>query len=212
MSDTGSDIVPTDDDTDVDLAALEAADAVEYEQAAKRWPPWTAGVLEGMRTVPSLARVSERVGISRRQVQRLAKRDATFAAALQEARDVALDSLEEVALMRARTGQPVKKTVTKKVTEDGKEKSVETTVTEESHLSDVLLIFYLKRWRPEYRDTFNVRHGGVDGGPVQVEVYRDPSRERLLALARLAQELELPQGVDPIIDGTTSNGNGNGVE
>jgi len=38
--------------------------------------------------------------------------------------------------------------------EDVRERLVETTVTEENHISDIVAMFMLKRWRPEYRDSY----------------------------------------------------------
>jgi hypothetical protein len=53
-----------------------------------------------------------------------------------------------------------------------------------------------------YRETVDHRHGGHDGGPVQVEVYRQPSPERIAALAALWAE---EQGfVHPDVDGTVN--------
>ncbi len=115
--------------------------------------------------MPSIRRAAEAVGISRVTVHRLQKKDEQFALALHDAREDALDTLEEVMLMRARTGQPITKTVTRTFPDGSKEE----TVTKDSHLSDTLGMFYLKRWRPEYRDSYRTEVTGPGGGPLQIE-------------------------------------------
>jgi hypothetical protein len=37
------------------------------------------------------------------------------------------------------------------------------TVTKEMHISDTLLMFYLKRWRPEYRESFRAERRTISG-------------------------------------------------
>lgn len=190
----------TDTSTDIDVIDDDVDDT-------EGWPPWAPGFIESMRQIPSLARSAKVVGINRRTVFRWMKREESFARAVAEAREEALDSLEEIALLRGRTGQPTKKTVTRSYKmRDGKGDLVdvtETTVTDEAHISDNLLMFYLKRWRPAYRDTFDVKHSG--DARVRVEVYRMPDQERLHALARLARELEpLPEDVPAVIEGRSS--------
>lgn len=142
-----------------------------------------------MRSVPSLARAAKTVGVARTTLQRLVHRDEAFKLAIHDAREEALDTLEEVMLLRARQGQPTKKTVTKTYP-DGKGGMVtETTVTDESHLSDTLGMFYLKRWRPEYRESYRVEQSGPNGGPIQIEGTLDAAVERFRAeVVRLAVE------------------------
>ena len=86
------------------------------------------------------------------------QRNEAFAVAVYEAREEALDTLEHVVYLRATTGTPMRKTVTE-TTSDGKTK---TTVTEEQHVSDTLAMLYLKRWRPEYRESYGIELTGKD--------------------------------------------------
>lgn len=154
------------------------------------WPPWSTTALEAMRLRPSLSRAAEQAGVHRRTLQRLVQHNEEFAVAFADARNAGLDRLEEVCLLRGTNGQPVKRTVTKTYKDKEGRDVTETTVYEEAHLSDILLMFYLKRWRPEYRDTTRLEHTGASGGPVKVEVYRQPDRQRALELAKIALELE----------------------
>lgn len=157
----------------------------DIDRGDRPWPVWAEGVLESMRSVPSLARAAKNAGIARSTVQRFQVADADFATAMDEARAEALDTLEEVMLLRARQGQPIRKVVTK-VAADG---ATETITTEESHISDVLGMFYLKRWRPEYRETFKVETTGAGGGPIQVEGVMNIGVGRFRAeVVRLAAE------------------------
>lgn len=108
--------------------------------------------LVAMGQVPSIARCAERVGVDRSTVHRAMQRHEEFAVAVHEAREGALDTLEHVIYLRATAGTPTRKTVTE-TTSEGKTK---TTVTEEQHVSDTLAMFYLRRWRPEYRDNYSI--------------------------------------------------------
>ncbi len=124
-----------------------------------------------MRLRPAIARAAERAGVGRRTVQRWMQRDEEFALAVDEARQDALDTIEHLVYLRATTGTPKRKVVTRTLA-DGR---AETTVTEEMHISDTLAMFYLKRWRPEYRENFGVQR--TDG----VLHHRDraPARDNL---------------------------------
>jgi hypothetical protein len=95
------------------------------------------------------------------------------------------DGLEEVLFIRATEGQARTKTVTKTFA-DG---TVETTVTEEQHISDVVAMFLLKRWRPEYRESYRVEGSAPGGGPLQTGANLDAAVEHFRAeVLRLAGE------------------------
>lgn len=163
------------------------------------WPHWAKGYLEARKNYPDLHSAAEAAGVHRTTVWRLTQRDPEFAEADRAVHDEHLDRLERIIYSRATAGTPVKKTVTR-TTADG---SVETTVTEERHISDTLAMFYLKRWRPEYREAYRVEASGPGGGPVQIEAGpRERSVERIEGLLRLALEL----GVAPVVEGRLANG------
>lgn len=163
---------------------------VKDEEPTDSWPVWAPAVVEAMRSVPSISRAAKTVEVDRRTIQRLIQRNETFALAISDARDDALDTLEEVMLLRARQGQPTKKTVTKKyIDPKTSTEVVETTVTEDTHISDVIAMFYLKRWRPEYRESYRVENTGPGGGPIQIEGNLNVAVERFRAeVVRLATD------------------------
>jgi hypothetical protein len=42
-------------------------------------------------------------------------------------------------------------------------------------------MFYLKRWRPEYRENYRVEHTGAKGGPIRIDTEQiDREIQRLL--------------------------------
>lgn len=130
------------------------------------WPAWAPGVLAALRHSPNVSAAAKTCDVARSTINRLVQRDEAFAIAAHDAREEALDSLEDVILERAREGQQTVKVVTRTAA-DG---SIETTVTEESHISDTLAMFFLKRWRPEYRESYRIENTGPGGGPIQIEI------------------------------------------
>jgi hypothetical protein len=158
------------------------------------WPHWAAGALESLRMSPSISAAGRTIGISRVTIHRLMQKDEAFALAVHDAREEALDTLEEVILARARQGQPVEKIVTK-TDADG---NVETTITHENHISDTLAMFFLKRWRPEYRESYRIEQSGPGGGPIQIEVEGrlndavERFQSEVVRLAAIAAEDETP--------------------
>jgi hypothetical protein len=146
----------------------EHADSEEVPVDTSDWPVWGKGAVEAMRTVPSLARAAKACGVHRVTLHRRIQHSESFALAIDQARQEALDTLEETIVLRARTGQPIRKTVVKNLP-DG---TSETTTTEEQHISDTLAMFYLKRWRPEYRENYRIEHTGANGGPIRIDQER----------------------------------------
>jgi hypothetical protein len=144
---------------------------------------WYETFLEALRVVPVVKYACQEAGIPRSTAYEARQRDEDFALAWTDAIEDGIDGLEEVAHQRARAGQPMKKTVTKTYP-DG---SVETTVTDELHINDSLLMFVLKRHRPEYRESFRVERTGPERGSIRDERKIEGAKARLFAeLDRLA--------------------------
>jgi hypothetical protein len=159
------------------------------------WPrPWMRGVLAAMQDIPSIARAAEKVGVDRTTVHRGMQQHEEFALAVSAARDQALDNLEATLYLRATAGQQVTKTVTRY---NNQGDVVEETVTDERHVSDTLGMFYLKRWRPEYRESFKIEQTGAGGGPIQIEYAEKQAEDfddRLAAVERRLAE----QAAEPV--------------
>lgn len=156
--------------------SAEDADDPEFVPVeARPWPRiWMGPFLHAMATMPAISQAALRVGVDRGTVHRAMQRHEEFALAVDAQRNVALDALESALYLRATIGTPVVKTV-RKSDRDGN--LVEETVTEDRHISDVLGIFYLKRWRPEYRDSFRVESTGANGGAIQVSVVEEAAAD-----------------------------------
>lgn len=173
---------------------LETTTALE----AGEWDAsWKGPFLDALSLMPNVSAASRTAGVGRRTVYDARVADEDFAKAWLEAIDVGVELLERIAHTRAAVGEPRKLTRRTVKTVDGK--VVEETVVEEEsvEVSNTLLIFLLKAHRPMmYRERVDHRITGADGqGPVRVEVYREPTRDRMVELAQLAVELELPSGV-----------------
>ncbi len=137
----------------------------EGQQATpERGKLWKPAFLEALSLIPNVRHACEAAGISRSEVYRERQRDEIFALAWADAMDHALDIMERVAHQRATAGQQMKKVVTRTLA-DGSQEITETT---ESAISDSLLMFMLKRWRPEFRESFKIT--GPSGGPVEHRV------------------------------------------
>lgn len=126
------------------------------------WPQWAPHYLRVYAKTCSATRAAEGAGISRVTAWRLIQRDETFALAVHDAREQALDLLEEVAYAAGTHGLPK---VTEKHFPDG---TVERTETVE--LNHILLMFVLKRYRPEFRESYRIEQTGPGGGPIKVEI------------------------------------------
>lgn len=206
------------------MSALEkpgTPDAVDEEVRAaaltkRPWPqPWMRAFLVAMTTMPNVAAACRVAGISRNRPYEWAKQDPEFRAAWDEAREIGVDLLERIAHQRATVGEE-RRTVRRREKRDasGKVIEVEEIVEEFVHVSDGILQTLLKAYRPEkFRERVDHRHSGTgeDGAIVVDEIERRPTRERILGLIKLANELEVPA----VIDGTAErieNGHGPGGE
>lgn len=138
----------------------------------KKREPWKPKFIAALRTVPNVRAACEAADIDRSLAYQQRQRDEAFALAWHDALEEGLDAMERIAHVRATAGQRMTKTktVTRKLASGDVE---ETTTTEhENHISDILLMFLLKRYRPEFRESFRVENTGPDGGPMQHEVTR----------------------------------------
>jgi hypothetical protein len=171
-------------------------DAARLQPLTEReWPrPWMRPYLEALANIPNLSAAARAAGVARTYPYQVAKGDPDFAAAIREAKEIGVDLLERIALRRATQGE--KRTIVRtreKRDETGKVVESETITEETLHVSDSLLTTLLKAHRPElYRERYDVRHTADDFGAPAVldEIYRKPTRERMVGLARLAAELE----------------------
>jgi hypothetical protein len=129
----------------------------------------------------SLAGAAKAVGVHRATVHRLASRDAEFAAALDDARESSLD-LIEAKMVEAETKGIPEETVTERVYPDG---TKETITKRGNTFVPTAGFFMLKRWRPEYRDSYRAEISGPEAGPVRIESIDVIDRQ----IAELAAEL-----------------------
>ena len=159
----------------------EPAIQAETTEKGEDWPVWAEPLLTRVRRSFSVSRACEEVSIGRATVYRLRARDETFAVALDDAREEALDLLEERLHQAANTGIPVVVETTKTF----KDGTVEKTVRKGFEFHPTAAMFMLKRWRPEYRDSYRVETTGADGGPIQVESIDRIDRQ----IAELSAEL-----------------------
>jgi hypothetical protein len=130
---------------------------------------WQAVFLEEIEKNVVVGLACKRAGVSEATVSREKQRNQQFAVAYHETRESGLDALEAVLRMRATSGQPMRKRVTK-FDKDGNVREV--TETEELHVSDTLGMFLLKRYRPEFRESYRVESSRSER-PVRDEVRVD---------------------------------------
>lgn len=125
-------------------------------------------------------------GINRITYYRELARDEEFVKLAEAAKQEAVDIAEAELRRRATVGTPTVKTVRKM---DAAGVIIEETVTETTYISTAALIAYLRANHPAYREGLRVEHTGGDGGPVQIQVERERTPERLEALLAVALEL-----------------------
>lgn len=150
-------------------------------------PDWYAPFLSALRTTPIVRTAAAAAHVGRTTVYDARQRDESFALRWAEAVAEGVETLEQVAFARGRDGQPVTRTVTK----TDKDGNVETTVYEERHISDTVLLRVLSRYKPEYRDSARHELTGAGGGPLRHEVKVEGAADELFAeLDRLAALVE----------------------
>lgn len=114
----------------------------------------------------NIRRAAEESGVTRRAHYFWLKEDPDYAEAFEDAKEMAIEALEEEARRRAHDG------VDKPVFYKGDK------VATVKEYSDTLLIFLLKSLRPEkYRDHYQLEHTGPGGEPIAVQIYL-PDNER----------------------------------
>lgn len=195
---------------DTGLTPASAQARVEVALTVREWSePWMQRFLAAFAQTLNVSGASRYAGVSRETAYRHRRLDAVFAESWLEAREIGVELREQVADRWATTGEPrtVTRTTVKRAIVDGALVTVEeVTVTETSvEKSPQLLMFLLGAHKPEkYRTRHEVRHRVPgDGGPEEPatnEVWRQPTRERMLELAALAVQIEVPA----VIDGTAT--------
>jgi len=130
-----------------------------------------------LRKIGVMRYACQQVNVGKSTVARWRAADPAFEAAVLEALDDAVEGMEQEAFRRAVIGTE------KPVTVAGQREVIR------EH-SDTLLIFLLKANRPEkYRDRYDVRHTGANGGPIQTEDVTDDE----LRVARMSEMLQRVQ-------------------
>lgn len=131
----------------------------------------------------------KRAGVGETTVRRTRQRDEAFALAEADARERGLDGIEALLRMRGTSGQPIRKTRTVRRLDPNGD-VLEVTETEETELliSTPAAMFLLKRYRPEFRDTFKVENTGRGGGPIKVERVDSAVDELFAELDRLRDD------------------------
>ncbi|MDR7492165.1 MAG: hypothetical protein QN122_12035 [Armatimonadota bacterium] len=156
-----------------------------------------AKALEAYAVTGIVAAACRAAGIHRDTWYYWRDRDERFRLAVAAAREDAADSLEQVALRRATTGEVLRRVTTRTYVDGQGREVTETTVTEERHISDRLLLALLAAHRPERwgRRAVELRGTG-EGGAIALE-QRAPQRtpERLRELLGAMLELGLDLGV-----------------
>lgn len=135
-------------------------------------PAWTAKFLELYGKIGIIAVAARGAGIHRKTVYDTRKKYPSFAEEMDQMKEDAADALEAEALRRARDG------------------------------SDTLLIFLLKKMRPEFRDHYHVQHAGeIKSPPVRIDVeafaHDLEARRHAEALTRRLAENRLIESGEP---------------
>lgn len=192
------------EETRVELVQGETG--TEVSLTPRDWQrPWMAGFFQGLALTGNVSRAARLVGINRSHVDQLRRSNPVFAEAWREALQVAAELIENEVVMEARQKRVVT-VVRTRTLRDARGRVIEVETTEETRNvsggSDQIRLALLKALKPEvYGDRAEVRHLGADGGPVRVEVMRDPGEARVLELVRIAGDLGVPSSVDEVVDG-----------
>lgn len=167
------------------------ADRIERKASGgKRRRDWQATFLEEVEKNVVIGLACKAAGVSHSTFVRERNRDEKFALAYHDAHERGLDSLEAILRLRGTRGQPYRQETTR-TKKDGKGEVVETVVTETKGLiiDTTAAIFLLKRYRPEFRESFRIENTGPDGGPIEVVSKVEGAKARLFAeLDRIGAE------------------------
>lgn len=138
----------------------------DMKPTPKKWDSWQTIFLRALARKGIVAAACRRAKVARSTAYDARNADPLFAAAWDEALEVAIEALEEEARRRAEVG------VLEPVFQQGMK------VGAIRKYSDTLMIFLLKAHAPaKYRDNYRIEHTGADGGPIE---YKDTS-ERILS-------------------------------
>jgi hypothetical protein len=153
---------------------------------------WQPPFLDALARLPNVSAACRAAGISRQRAYEIATVDEGFRVAWTEAFEVGLDLREQIVDRRGTTGEErrILRTRTKRDAQ-GTVIETETTVTEETYVSDAMLLATLRAHRPEkWGERVDHRHGGsATGVPIQVELgARQRSPEHLAELLTLWAE------------------------
>jgi hypothetical protein len=165
------------------MADDEAADPA-YEFTGRGWPrPWMGAFLDALSVMPVVSYAAQAAKIDRKQIYRHRDSNPAFAAALEEARLRGIELLEQHAHRWAIAG--LKKSETTTVyDENGKVVSKRT--VEGLDINPTLVMFLLKKHKPEYRDRV------VHDGEVRIKLDED-SLDR--EISQLLSNYAPPDGV-----------------
>lgn len=151
---------------------------------------WQEGFLDSFALLGIQSEAARRSNVSLDTIGRERQRDPEFAHRFDEAMAQANGVLLRFLHERATTGQKFRRTETTTKTKANGE--IETTVSEieTSIISTPALLALCKARMPEsFGDQVRVAHTGAAGGPVQVEIYRQPTPERARELLEMTAEL-----------------------
>lgn len=149
---------------------LDIPDVTEEDVIQPHWPDWAPAYLRALAQTHDYSSAAAQVGLNRCTPERWRKADEQFAVACHQARQRALDRIEEFLFVVGTSGLPLKRTVTKtRKTKDG-ETVVEVTEYEDLFRDPKAAVKILERYRPEFRSSFRIEQSGPGGGPVKHEV------------------------------------------
>lgn len=171
----------------------------------REWPePWMGPFLEALAQIPIVSTAAKLVQVHRVTAYRHAQRDPEFREAWRAAVAIGNELIERIAHQRATTGwqsEETRRKVKRALNEAGELVVVEeeTVTVTRNEVSDALMIQVLKANMPrKYRE--QIEHHVSPGEDPMLEapptddqddgIHRVPTRERAIALAKLALELE----------------------
>lgn len=161
------------------------ADSLHKNQQPKK-PTTTAGkkraFLAAFRILANRQKAAEAAGIDRTTHYLWMRTDPDYKREMEAAEEIIGDTLEDEAIRRAYHGTQ------KPITVAGERELV-------TEYSDTLLIFALKRFKPEkYRERYDTRHANADGSTL-------PTWEEVVSAMRAARTRDLPAPPRQITDG-----------
>lgn len=162
---------------------------------------WQEKFLEAYSENGNLALTCRMVGVGRETVRREREREESFAEAYKEAQANAAEIGDAELRRRGLTGTPTTKT-TRRIDKDGT--VIEEVITQSMYISTAGLIAYLRAHHPAYKESWRIEHTGDGGGPVQIQVERDRSPERLEQLLQIAAEMGWEPAPKELPPGTTN--------